>query len=93
LQRRDQRETGESATMHRQADSTKEEMQQRAVVTILTAREVAELLRVSEGWVRDHATRKQPRLPMVKLGDHKGSPLRFELDQIKEFVEKWTNRE
>lgn len=79
--------------MHRQGDSTKEEMQRRAVVTILTAREVAELLRVSEGWVRDHATRKQPRLPMVKLGDHKGAPLRFDLDQIKEFVEKWTSHE
>jgi hypothetical protein len=35
-------------------------MHWRAVVIILTAREVAELLRVSEGWVRDHATRKQP---------------------------------
>jgi transposase len=79
--------------MHRQRDSAKEEMQRRAVVTILTAREVAELLRVSEGWVRDHATRKRPRLPLVKLGDHKGAPLRFDLDQIKEFVEKWTNRE
>ena len=78
---------------HQQGDSTKEEMERRAVVTILTAREVAELLRVSEGWVRDHATRKQPRLPMVKLGEHKGAPLRFDLDQIKEFVEKWTNRD
>jgi hypothetical protein len=77
--------------MHRQGDSTKEETQPGAVVRILTAREVAELLRVSEGWVRDHATRKQPRLPMVKLGDHKGAPLRFDLDQIEEFVEKWTN--
>jgi hypothetical protein len=50
-------------------------------------------LRVSEGWVRDHATRKQPRLPMLKLGEHKGAPLRFDFDQIKEFVEKWTNRD
>jgi len=79
--------------MSRQGDSTKEEIPKRAVVTMLTAREVAELLRVSEGWVRDHATRKQPRLPMVKLGGHKGAPLRFDLDQIKEFVEKWTSRE
>ena len=78
---------------NRQGDLTKKETQRRAVVTILTAREVAELLRVSEGWVRDHATRKQPRLPMVKLGDHKGAPLRFDLDEIKEFVEKWTSHE
>jgi hypothetical protein len=68
-------------------------MHRRAVVNILTAREVAELLRVSEGWVRDHATRKQPRLPMVKMGEHKRAPLRFDFDQIKEFVEKWTNRD
>ena len=34
--------------MSRQGDSTKEEIPKRA------AREVAELLRVSEGWVRDH---------------------------------------
>ena len=79
--------------MSRQGDSTKEEIQRTAGVTIFTAREVAELLRVSESWVRDHATRRQPRLPIVKLGNHKGAPLRFDLDQIKEFVEKWTNRD
>lgn len=74
-------------------ESTEQEIQRTAVVTILTAREVAELLRVSESWVRDHATRRQPRLPIVKLGKHKGAPLCFDLDKIKEFVEKWTSHE
>jgi hypothetical protein len=30
--------------------------------------EVARLLGVSSGWVRDHATRKTPRIPMLRMG-------------------------
>jgi hypothetical protein len=30
--------------------------------------EVARLLGVSSGWVRDHATRKSPRIPVVRIG-------------------------
>ena len=30
--------------------------------------EVARLLGVSSGWVRDHATRKTPRIPMLRIG-------------------------
>jgi hypothetical protein len=30
---------------------------------------------------------------MLKMGEHKRAPLRFDFDQIKEFVEKWTNRD
>ena len=30
--------------------------------------EVARLLGVSSGWVRDHATRKTPRIPVVRIG-------------------------
>jgi hypothetical protein len=30
--------------------------------------EVARLLGVSSAWVRDHSTRKTPRLPMLRLG-------------------------
>ncbi|HWQ53554.1 MAG TPA: helix-turn-helix domain-containing protein [Bryobacteraceae bacterium] len=30
--------------------------------------QVADQLGVSVAWVRDHATRKQPRLPMFKIG-------------------------
>jgi len=58
--------------------------------SLLTVQEVAELLRVSPDWVRSHATRSNPRLPAIKMGTAKGSPLRFRLSDILEFVEKWT---
>ena len=48
----------------------------------MTPGEVAERLRVSAGWVRDHATRKQPRLPAVKLG----KLLRFRPEDVEEFI-------
>lgn len=35
---------------------------------LLTVEQVAAILHVSPAWVRDHATRKQPRLPVVKVG-------------------------
>ncbi len=50
--------------------------------TLLTAHEVAKILKVSYGWVKDHATRKQPRLPCVRLG----SLLRFRPQDIEEFI-------
>ena len=36
--------------------------------TLLTVDNVAALLQVSADWVRDPATRKQPRLPMIRVG-------------------------
>jgi predicted DNA-binding transcriptional regulator AlpA len=35
---------------------------------LLTPREVASWLGVSERWVRDHATRRMPNIAVVKLG-------------------------
>ena len=35
---------------------------------LLKPEEVAQLLGVSPSWVRDHATRKRPRLPVLKIG-------------------------
>jgi len=35
---------------------------------LLNARQVAEKLRVSERWVRDHTTRRAPQMRAVKLG-------------------------
>jgi hypothetical protein len=35
---------------------------------LLTAEDLARHLQVSAAWVRDHATRKQPRLPVVRVG-------------------------
>lgn len=53
--------------------------------SLLTTTEVAQWLSVSPGWVRDHATRKQPRLQAVKLG----KLLRFRAEDVKEFIQKW----
>ncbi|MHB1856782.1 MAG: helix-turn-helix transcriptional regulator [Acidobacteriaceae bacterium] len=51
---------------------------------LLTAREVAARLGVSERWLRDHATRRNPRIPAIKLG-----PLvRFRWADVQEFVAK-----
>ena len=36
--------------------------------TLLTPAEVARRLQVSVAWVRDHSTRKHPRLPVVRIG-------------------------
>lgn len=44
---------------------------------------VAKRLGVSERWVRDHATRRFPKLPVVKLGPL----LRFRSVDVDEFVE------
>lgn len=49
---------------------------------LLTPQEVATRLGVSERWVRDHATRRSPRIPAVKLGPL----LRFRLSDIEDFL-------
>ena len=51
---------------------------------LLCAREVAERLGVSERWVRDHAIRRTPQLPVIKLG----SLLRFRPADVDDFVER-----
>jgi predicted DNA-binding transcriptional regulator AlpA len=50
--------------------------------SLLTALDVAERLGVSERWVRDHATRRHPRIPVVKLGPL----LRFRQEDIEHFL-------
>jgi predicted DNA-binding transcriptional regulator AlpA len=35
---------------------------------LLTPTQVAERLQVSVAWVRDHSTRKYPRIPVVRVG-------------------------
>ena len=53
---------------------------------LLTAREVADRLGVSERWVRDHATRRNPRLRAIKLG----SLLRFRWSDVQVLIEKYS---
>jgi predicted DNA-binding transcriptional regulator AlpA len=47
--------------------------------------QVAEALHVSRAWVRDHATRREPRLPVVRLGG-KRAVLRFRPEDVQEFI-------
>ncbi|MCL4853803.1 MAG: helix-turn-helix domain-containing protein [Bryobacteraceae bacterium] len=49
---------------------------------LLTPCEVAKWLGVSAGWVRDHATRKQPQIPVVRLG----KLMRFRATEIEGFL-------
>jgi excisionase family DNA binding protein len=51
---------------------------------LLTPAEAAKVLRVSSGWVRDHATRREPRLPAVRIG----KLIRFRRADLEEFIAK-----
>jgi len=55
---------------------------------LLTPRQVADRLGVSQRWVRDHATRRWPRITAVKLG----SLLRFRLADVEQFLADQTVR-
>ena len=50
---------------------------------LLGPSEVAKWLGVSSGWVRDHATRKSPRLRAVKVG----KLLRFREEDVEAFIQ------
>jgi excisionase family DNA binding protein len=51
---------------------------------LLTVEDVAARLRVSPAWVRDHATRKQPRLPVVRVG----KLLRFRPTDVEHWIDE-----
>lgn len=53
------------------------------MIVWLTVAEVAEQLRVTPQWVRDHCSRRRPLLPVTRLG----SLLRFDLQKIRDFME------
>jgi len=44
-------------------------------------------LGVSRAWVRDHATRRNPRLPVVRFGD-KRAVLRFRAQDVQQFIDQ-----
>jgi len=54
---------------------------------LLTLDEVAAQLGVSRGWVRDHATRRNPRLPVVRFGG-KRAILRFRPQDVQQFIDQ-----
>jgi excisionase family DNA binding protein len=49
---------------------------------LLTPQDVADRLGVSERWVRDHATRRNPRIRAVRLGPL----LRFRWSDVEDFL-------
>lgn len=53
---------------------------------LLTLDQVAGQLGVSKAWVRDHATRRNPRIPVVRFGDRR-AVLRFRPQDVERFIE------
>lgn len=62
----------------------------RAHDRLLTPEQVAARLNVSPDWVRDHSSRKTPRLPVIQLGGGPGRSglLRYRASDIERFVEE-----
>jgi hypothetical protein len=54
----------------------------RSRAPLLTVAQVAGMLQVSEAWVRDHSSRKNPRLERVKVG----KLLRFRIEDVDDFL-------
>ena len=56
---------------------------------LLKPEQVAERLNVSVDWVRDHSSRKTPRLPVIRLGGGPGRAglLRYRASEIEKFIE------
>ena len=59
----------------------------RQPVALLTLDQVARMLGTSKAWVRDHATRRNPRIPCVRLGGRRAL-LRFRPQDIETFIDK-----
>ena len=57
-----------------------------SIQRLLGPADVAKWLGVSSGWVRDHATRKEPRLKAVKVG----TLLRFRPEDVEAFLRTCT---
>src|SRR2546430_1263981 len=57
---------------------------------LLTPEQVAERLNVSPDWVRDHSSRKTPRLPVIRLGGGLGRAglLRYRASDIEKFIDE-----
>ena len=55
-----------------------------------TPEQVAERLNVSPDWVRDHSSRKEPRLPVIRLGGGPGRAglLRYRATEIEKFIDE-----
>jgi hypothetical protein len=70
-------------------------LEQSMNVEFLTVPEVASLLKMSEDWVRDHAApppgrraRRNPTIPVYRIGSDKRAELRFRKADINTFMER-----
>jgi len=61
------------------------ENQNQNLEPLLTLADVARRLGVSVAWARDHATRRKPRIPVVRLGG-KRALLRFRPQDVNQFI-------
>ncbi len=65
------------------------------VEPLWTPRQVAARLGVSVDWVHDHVSRKEPRLPVIRLGPKNSrgrSVLRFRREDIEAFIQEHLER-
>jgi predicted DNA-binding transcriptional regulator AlpA len=53
--------------------------------SLLSLDDVATMLQVSKAWVRDHCTRRSPRLPVVRFGGRR-AVLRFRRQDVEQFI-------
>lgn len=52
---------------------------------LLTVEDVGRRLNVSKDWVWDHCSRKNPKLPVIRMGD---GALRFRASAIESFIDE-----
>jgi predicted DNA-binding transcriptional regulator AlpA len=55
------------------------------IAPLLSLEQVAEWLGTSKAWVRDHATRRCQRIPVVRLGGRRAL-LRFRPEDVERFI-------
>jgi excisionase family DNA binding protein len=53
--------------------------------SLLSLEDVARELKVSKGWVRDHTSRRSPRIPVVRFGGRR-AVLRFRREDVDAFI-------
>jgi helix-turn-helix protein len=72
------------------ADTSTLLIRELALDPLWTPEQVAQRLNVSPDWVRDHSSRKEPRLPVIRLGGGPGRAglLRYRASEIEKFIEE-----
>ena len=79
---------GFKAQQHSQGEQKDMEWELNPNDILLTPEQVAKRLSVSVDWVRDHSSRKTPRLPVIRLGGGPGRKglLRYRASEIEKFI-------